>query len=193
MSVQRNSTILTICGLSFAAALALAWISASPTQASASARETLLKAEFVYRFASMTKWPETALPSSDEPFRIGVIGDDEFARALESAVEGKRLDDRSIQIEVLAGTPSKPCCQVVYLASGRANELQELLKLSRSGHVLTVSDDSRFVDRGGMIQIDRDGNRLRFSINRGSATDSNLAISSKLLRLASRVVDTDGT
>ena len=53
--------------------------------------------------------------------------------------------------------------------------------------VLTVSDIDGFADAGGMIQLVREGGRVRFEVNLDSVRGADLTMSSKLLRLASVV------
>jgi hypothetical protein len=52
--------------------------------------------------------------------------------------------------------------------------------------VLTVAEMDRFTETGGMINFIRQGNKIRFQINKVAAKSAGLKISSKLLSLASR-------
>jgi len=187
--VRRSTTVafaltVTLIGLS---------VQLQPSPASAESKELSIKAAFVYQFATLTKWPDSAFQGGDAPFRIGVMDDPDFAVALSSAVSNKQLEGHPIEVELLTGTPSPGCCHVVYLPNEEAGKLPEILQLSSAGPVLTVSDAKAFVEQGGMIQLNRQGNRLHFSINRGSALQSNLTISSRLLRLATEVIERDGS
>jgi hypothetical protein len=50
--------------------------------------------------------------------------------------------------------------------------------------VLTVGDSPRFLDEGGIVQLVRVGNHLRFNINVAAARRAGLRLSSHLLGLA---------
>jgi hypothetical protein len=65
--------------------------------------------------------------------------------------------------------------------------LQNLLDASSGAGVLTVGDFDQFAERGGMIQLIKEGNKFRFAINVDAVNASRLRISSKLLQLAELV------
>jgi hypothetical protein len=50
--------------------------------------------------------------------------------------------------------------------------------------ILTVSDADEFARSGGMIRFRLENNKIRLQINLRAAKAANLAISSKLLRVA---------
>jgi hypothetical protein len=50
--------------------------------------------------------------------------------------------------------------------------------------ILTVGDDSRFLDEGGDIQLKIVAGRVRFEVNAAAASRVGLKISSQLLQLA---------
>jgi len=52
---------------------------------------------------------------------------------------------------------------------------------------LTIADTESFLERGVMIGMTLDDNRITFEVNAGAARRAKLEISSKLLRLAKRV------
>ncbi len=54
--------------------------------------------------------------------------------------------------------------------------------------VLTVADTKGFLESGGIINFLMEDKKVRFEINVTAAKKSKLKISSKLLRLAKRVV-----
>jgi len=62
-----------------------------------------------------------------------------------------------------------------------------LLEAARQQSILTIGDSDDFLDKGGMISIVVENDKVVFDINRASATVARLDISSKLLRVA-RVV-----
>jgi len=53
--------------------------------------------------------------------------------------------------------------------------------------VLTVGEEEKFIEQGGLIRFLLDDNRVRFDINDLSARKAGLKISSRLLALASHV------
>jgi hypothetical protein len=157
--------------------------------APAQGHQAALRAEFVYRLATLTTWPASAFGPSGVAACIAVIGDEPMARALQKTVEGKRLHGREIAVKHLEERDVRHGCQVVFLGESQAEHLSEAVEVVSARPVLTISDADSFVDQGGMIQLVSVKNRLRFSINRRAALRSELKISSKILRLATRVID----
>ena len=170
--------IAVCCGIDLLAA-------AAPAQG----REASLRAEYVYRFATLTTWPAAAFGPGGEAACIAVIGDEKFADALQKTVEGKQLHGRELVVKHLENRDVGHACQVLFLAGSQAEHLADAVRTVSARPVLTVSDADSFVERGGMIQLVPVDNKLRFAINRGAAARSELRISSKLLRLATRVTD----
>lgn len=148
--------------------------------------EAEVKAALIYNFASFVEWPTES--ATDQPLTVGVAGDDLVAAAVRSlpplpngrAIEVLRLDE--------AGDPRR--CQVVYLA---LNERAIGAMLARLGSepVLTVGEHDRFTQLGGMIRIFTEQGRLRFEVDQRHASMARLRISSRVLRLARLVRESD--
>ena len=69
----------------------------------------------------------------------------------------------------------------------RATEIKatpKILANSKGSNTLTVGEVKGFAEQGGIINLTREENRLRFEVNIDAAAKSRLKISSKLLALA---------
>jgi dihydroxyacid dehydratase/phosphogluconate dehydratase len=55
--------------------------------------------------------------------------------------------------------------------------------------LLTVSDIPHFAERGGVIGLVSQEDRIRFEVNRSTAEESHLLLSSELLKVAVRVIE----
>lgn len=147
-----------------------------------SARTNVVKAGMINGFAAYTTWPGVG---SGQPFVIGVMGGDQhFIPALERFFKRKPIANnvypqiRSITIEQVKD------CQIVVVL-GLANEqAEEILKTTQGLPILTISDHEDFTNSGGHVNFFNENNKLRFEINWKSTTQSNLKVSSRLLRLA---------
>ena len=78
---------------------------------------------------------------------------------------------------------------IIVMAGGVAAENRETIERIRTEFHQHVGIDTRygFVDRGGMIQLNRSGARVEFEINRATAEQARLKISPQLLKLAADV------
>jgi hypothetical protein len=88
--------------------------------------------------------------------------------------------------ETVAETRS---CQILFVSRSEGEQAQRLLDAVRDNPVLAVGDAPDFLARGGAIVFVRDGDRVRFDVNMEEARRSQLTISSRLLRVARRVVN----
>jgi hypothetical protein len=148
------------------------------------AAESRLKAAFVSKFPQFVEWPASALRGRTTidicvtPSPSGSIEAD-----LQQLVIGQSLNGRPIAVRRILADTDLPSCQVLFLpapSSGR----QRLLHQARSWPILTVGDDSRFLDDGGIVRLRSVEGRIRFDIDAAAARRAGLRVSSQLLRLA---------
>jgi len=150
--------------------------------------EANVKAVFLYNFTKYVLWPPAAAgePNPTE-LRICVTAPDAFFSLLKSAVQGEDLDGRPLQPVALEGLDDAKTCQILYVGDSQSPDGKAWLTAVRGEHVLTVADGPLNDDT--VIAFVREDNRLRFDINRASATRRGITVSSKLLRLARQVKD----
>jgi len=169
------------------AAMAL-WAAAAPVViASANSpayTEYEVKAAFLYKFTKFVEWPEEAFSGPDAPLTIGVLGEDPFGYALEEAVRGKTVSNRRIEVQRTRSATESQRCQMVFISASEEPKLGATLGALKGSSILTIGDVGRFAERGGMIGLLKDGNKIRFQINIDAAEDAGLKISSQLLNLA---------
>jgi len=155
------------------------------------ANEYVLKAAFLYKFASFVVWPDS---KASEPLCIGVVGDDPFGPALDDVVKGKSINGRAFEIRRFAPGQMPGKCQVLFISGPekRGSEkngpeqkkLRTVLDQVQGAPVLTVGDMPGFCENGGMIRLGLEDNRVRMEINTEAAEKAGLQLSSKLLSLA---------
>jgi hypothetical protein len=168
-------------------AVTLAWcgFGAAPLQAQEfNRKEYQVKAVFLFNFIQFVEWPATSFPTAEAPIKIGVYGDDPFAGALEAAVHGEKVRQRSIVIERSSRLEALRECHVVFVCRSERESVGTILAVLGSRPVLTVGEVPDFARRGGVINFYLEGQKVRFEINRAAAQRSGLKLSSQLLSLA---------
>lgn len=166
--------------------LALAVLSAAPA-ARAQDLETEVRAVYLYNFARYFEWPPTAFPSADTPIRICVQASDGFAAALERAVAGETINGRRLDAVRLPPSANRRGCHLLYLSATNGGRVAASLGPLKGQPLLTVGEDDRFLELGGMIRFRRVENRVRFDINLGAVQRSGLQVSARLLGVAAEV------
>ena len=143
--------------------------------------EEELKAVFVYNFLKFVVWPQ-----KKEKITLCVLGKTDLQTYL-LALDGKTIKDQRIEVKLI-DTESIDRCQALFIGKTTKETLNYALNVARYNNILTISDLSGFVKNGGMIEIYSINNKLRFDINLKSAQEANLKISSRLLKLAKKVI-----
>jgi len=153
-------------------------------------KERLLKAVFIYNFAKFTRWPENALGTEDESLNLCVVGRDELAISLEQ-LGGKMIKRRSIAVDLLHGSKIPSRCHLLYIATSERGRYKKIIKALKGSAILTISELSGFSRSGGVVELYREKEKLRFIINLDAARGAGLIISSRLLGLATVLSNED--
>ena len=167
--------------------LAAGWLpGAEPAQG---ASEYEVKAAFVYNFAKFVEWP----PNSGGATNFCVLGPEHAYSALEAVVRGKTISGRPPQVKRLnSGAEARGQCQILFIASKEAGRPAAILAALKDESILTIGESEKFLEEGGTINFLLEDDRVRFEISLPPAHRAHLAISSKLLQLATRVVGETG-
>ncbi|MBI1776245.1 MAG: YfiR family protein [Proteobacteria bacterium] len=166
---------------------ALALVLLPPTSGWAQAAgvdENALKAAFLYNFITFTEWPHQKLqPNDDAPFRLCVYGQDALGAALR-ALEAKTVNGRSLSTARVGSTAEAHKCNLLYIENFDGRPAEAMLSELSADGVLTVGEEARFAELGGIIALVKRNNRVAFVINMDAASRAGLKFSSKLLSLA---------
>jgi hypothetical protein len=174
---RNRSTYLTGAA---AAALLLLCVMPSPAQ---EVTESALKASYIYKIATFTKWPADAfLGSSSSVFCV--LGDAAIAEGLERAVKGRLHAGLPITVSRVTATGSLKACRLLYVSGVPAAQSVQILASVRDLPVLTISDSEGFCALGGIAQLFFERGRLSISLRVEPAKRVRLELSSRLLDLS---------
>jgi hypothetical protein len=179
--------------------MTLNWTASAGVQAgdASDSSEYLVKAGFIYNFAKFVEWPSTAFAEPDSPIVIGVLGTDPFGDIINHVVEGKKIGARGFVIrrfkwsKELKESKDFKECRILFVSSSEKLRFEEIVEAVKGLPILTVGEAPGFAERGGMIRLMLEDNRVRFEVNVDAAHDGNLNISSRLLTLA-RIIGSTG-
>jgi len=151
-------------------------------------QEYEVKAAFIFNFANFVEWPREAFQGDSSSLIIYVLGKDPFGNVLNS-LGGKNVQGKKIVIRQAMQMEDVKECQILFISASEKRNLSSVLKSLKGRHVLTVSDQDRFCQAGGMINLVILNKRVAFEINASAAKRAGIQISSSLLKLASDVID----
>jgi uncharacterized protein DUF4154 len=170
------------CGAGLVLVAWPAWTSAQ------TADESALKAAFVYNFVKFTEWPaDIVLPSA--PIVVCVADAAKVAAELDALSAGRTVNDHAVAIRRVTWDAPPQGCAVFYLSGLDPHRLPGLLSGFKQAGTLTVSDDDRFAERGGVVGLFTESGRMRFTVNTSAVDQTRLRLSAKLLSLAKIVRD----
>ena len=152
-------------------------------------KEYQIKAAFLFNFIQFVEWPPTVFKNADDPFRIGVLGQDPFNAALEETVQGETIINHKIIVEHSMQVDDLKNCQLIFISKSEKKHVTEILSALDDKPVLTVSEIEGFAERGGGINFYLEGKKVRFEVNPDAAQHDGLKISSQLLSLG-KIIET---
>ena len=147
------------------------------------ASEYKLKAAFLYNFTLYTEWPEHVA----DDFMLCVYGDSLFEDHLEP-LQGKTVNQRTFRIDYRDEANSLKNCQLVFLSQSQRRNVARVVEKLNGLPILLVSDIEDSTDDGVMISMFESDGRIAFKANLLAAERCGLKLSSKMLRLASEVI-----
>ncbi len=146
--------------------------------------EYRVKLAFLYNFAQFVQWPEDTFRDAEAPLAICVAGDNPFQGEIEKSLRGRTVGGRSVEVRKLNPDEDPHACQMIFVRATEKKVTPRILASSKGSSTLTVGEAEGFAERGGIINLTREQNKLHFEINLDAATQTRLKISSKLLALA---------
>ena len=142
-----------------------------------------IKAAFLYKFASAITWPETAFTSDEEPFIVGVLGEDPFEEDLEAVLEGKEIADRPLVLQRYEELAVLRKSHVLFIAESEMDDLDEVLERVGKLPVLTVTDEEGRGD-AAMISFRSKNRKIRFQMDVEAIEDAGMVVSEELIEVA---------
>lgn len=150
----------------------------------AAASESAVKAAFLFKFGGFVEWPATSFARPDEPFVIGVAGDDAVFSALDEIAAGRTVQGRPLVVRRVREPQTG--LHVLYLGSMREARLREFMPPT-AAPVLVVTSQDAGLRLGGAINFGEERGRVRFSASPAQAQARGLRLSARLLDVAQTV------
>jgi hypothetical protein len=154
----------------------------------AQALEYKVKAAFIVKFAMFVEWPASARSAGNEPFTIGILGQDPFGKDFDEAIKNERVNHRPVSLRRARELSELEGCQAIFISASESKRLAELLRGVERKPVLIVGEETDFAKHGGMIGFIKAGGKLRFEINLAAAERAGLKLSAKLLQIGKVIV-----
>jgi len=174
--MPRSARMLAWC-------LGLALVVFAPASLSDDLPEYRLKAAFLYNFALFTEWPAEV----GSTLNLCVYGRDPFGEELD-ALQGKAVGDRHMVVRRITNLEGLTACQVVFIVGPSGDGIARVLSSLRGATVLTIADAPGASKQGVALNMNVVNKKITFEANLTAARSANVKLSSKLLSLATEVL-----
>ncbi len=138
--------------------------------------EDELKSATVWLFVQYSK----LTPGADGSITLGVLGRPSFVKVLRRNLDGKSTGGHVVK--VVEAKPDLRCCQIVYLAMDKSEEIRHILQSAPPLRALTIGESDRFLDLGGAVNLFIADGHIAFEANLEALDRCGVSISSNLLK-----------
>lgn len=150
----------------------------------ASSLEYEIKAAFIYNFAKFVEWSDITGAEKNNILPLCILGDDPFGDTIDK-LDGRRVQNLPIRVKRIGSVNDYAGCQILFISRSETDNLKEVIDvLSLKKGILSISDIDGFAQSGGVIELVLEENKVKFTVNIKAAKESDLNLSSKILRLA---------
>jgi hypothetical protein len=136
------------------------------------------KAVFIYNFLSYVHWPPD--PKA-ETFNIGIVGDSPIKAPLTGYVYSKSVNKLPIVVE--SYQPNKVYQILFFSHMGSAN-FNKIRKQMGNNPVLYITENTLLENIGSHVSLYVDGNKVKYSVNKGAIEKSRLKVSEDFYTLS---------
>ncbi|MEQ1816782.1 MAG: YfiR family protein [Nitrosomonas sp.] len=147
--------------------------------------EYTLKAAFLYNFAAYTTWPDS---NNGNTFNLCIYGNDPFGNNLDTLMQKKRINDRTITIYRTNNIDRLDSCQLVFISRSSVDNLKAVINTLQDKPVLIVADSPGTIQQGVTLNMEIKDEKVTFEANLKVARKAGLNLSSQLLRFATSVL-----
>ena len=150
--------------------------------------EYAVKMALIYNFARFTIWPDSAFDAPDDPLRLVVFGDPELLQEF-TALDQKDAAGRPIEVHITTRPEDAAACHLLFLSHDQRDAWPQVSAAITGSSTLTIGEMNGFLESGGTMNLVLQGKRVKFQINVDNMRARSLQISSRILKLAAKVID----
>jgi hypothetical protein len=135
----------------------------------------------VFNFTKHVQWPDHSVPGE---FVIGVIGNTDVYKTLDSWYSGKARGSKVYVIKRFANASEITECHVLFIDKTKSGEFEEANEKLKGKGSLIITDKFGLGAKGSSINFRTIDNRLKFELNQKAIETANLKVSGSLSSMA---------
>lgn len=151
-------------------------------------REAEVRQAVIFNLLQFVEWPEGRQPPGGE-FRLCVV-DDAGRDDMLAALHGRRLRERRLSVlRIGRDLGDLGRCEALFIGAGNRRLVAAAAAGDRRAPLLVIAEGDEALQHGAIIGLATTSGRMVFDVDLAAARSAGLIVSSKLLRLARRVVE----
>jgi hypothetical protein len=150
--------------------------------------EFAVKTAVTLNLAIFTEWPEHAFRSEDENLRLCVIGDNTVQQAFEQ-LSDKKIGSHSVAIFNINRNRNIDDCHIVFISGQDRLQLAQLHSAALGKPILTVDDTEGLTTFKGIVNLQKNNDKLTLNINLDLARQAGFKMSARLLKVANVITE----
>lgn len=148
-----------------------------------------VKAGVIGNLVNYCQWPANSTVANPViPFIVGALEDNDVISFLSEIAKTKKIGGKQAKILIISNDEEIKNCNLLYISGISENRLQNILETIGNLPILTVADVPDFEEKGVMINVFNVGKKIQFNVNLTAVRKNGLLLHSKLLRLATNVI-----
>ena len=141
-------------------------------------REEVVQSAILYSIVQFVEWPDTSFNSNNSPLRVCLFGEDLLQKELmkwqERSYFGRPIEVIALQ-DFAELQKAMHQCHILYIADNKLRHSKQILSLTKSLPIMSVSDDDNFFKNGGIVSFVEVGGRVNFCLNLDTAAKKRFA------------------
>lgn len=145
-----------------------------------------VKAAFLVNFPKYVDWPASVFAATNSPITVAIYGDENVSHAVQEMIgNGRSISGHPLVLKRIAKEEEiAGDCQILFIGASERQQIPSILEKIRGEKILAVGESDDFLDQGGIINLARQGRKIRLQVNLTAAGNAQLKISSRLLVVA---------
>ncbi|MDZ4822423.1 MAG: YfiR family protein [Flavobacteriales bacterium] len=156
-------------------------ISAQQQQPSEDDTRAMIKANFLYQFASSNEWPAD---SKKGKFTIGIYGNSSLYEQLASRYGSKPVGSQTLEIVELKEVTDDRVFHIIYVDRSKKNEMPEVIQKIKGKSTLIITHFDGALALGSAINFREVNSNIRYELNKKAADDRRINLGTKILQWA---------
>lgn len=148
-----------------------------------------VKTRFITLFGEYCKWPpQSSISTPGATFTIGAFEENEVISYLIETIKTRTIAGKKAKILIISDDKEIEQCNLLYITETSGKRLQKILEITDKLPILTVSDALGHAEKGVMLEMFFEKNKMHYIVNLTIVRKSGLLLGSSILRYAAKLI-----